>query len=99
MPGTGQLQDRRSDKGVGEGKRKGENGENALARQVKYTQLPAFGTPAFELVQLPSLRTTAIALIQMPAFSTTAISANSNTAVGVTGFCIIQSSPFLLPVL
>ena len=63
MPGTEQRQDRRSNRGVGEGKRKGENGENAPARQVKYTQLPPFGTPAFELVQLPSLRTTAFELI------------------------------------
>ena len=62
---------------MGEGKRKGENGENALARQVKYSQLPPFGAPA-------------IALIQKPPFSTTAISANSNAAVGVVGFCVIQ---------
>ena len=42
MPGTEQRQDRRSGKGVGEGKKKGENEKKkTLARQVKTQAIAA----------------------------------------------------------
>ena len=65
-------------------------GEKKPYAEKLSSQLPPFGTPAFELVQLPALSTTAIELIQKPPFSTTAISVISNAAVGVAGFFEIQ---------
>ena len=78
---------RSSDRGLGEDRIRGRMGRKALGPinfirsqlppfgtpAFEIVQLPPFGTPAFELVQFPPFGTPAFELVQLPALSTTAI--------------------------